>query len=58
MMPIQKECLQPEEIVGKYYQALYSGNLKNLKDIMTEESYYMALEPFGIKLFLKTLSSN
>lgn len=50
---MQKECLQPEKIVGKYYQALYNGDLKSLKDMMTEDSYYMALEPFGIKLSFK-----
>lgn len=50
---MQNKCLQPEEIVLKYYQALYSGDLKSLKNIMTEESYYMALEPFAIKLFFK-----
>ena len=44
------DCLQPEEIVGKYYHALYSGDLQGVKEMMTEESYYMALEPFGMKL--------
>ncbi|NOR56673.1 MAG: hypothetical protein GQ531_10780 [Sulfurovum sp.] len=42
--------LQPEEIVGKYYHALYSGDLQSVKKMMTEESYYMTLEPFGLKL--------
>ena len=42
--------LQPEEIVVRYYHALYRGNLQSLKEIMTEESYIMTLEPFGIKL--------
>ncbi len=40
-------------IASKYYQAFYSGDLKNIKDLMTEESYYMALEPFGLKLSFK-----
>jgi len=49
-----EDCLQPEEIVGKYYQAFYSkGDLKSVKDLMTEESYYMALEPFGMGLAFK-----
>ncbi len=43
-------CLQPEEIVRKYYHALYSGDLQSIKEMMTEESYYMTLEPFGFKL--------
>ena len=42
--------LEPEKIVSKYYQALYSGDLQSVKALMTEESYYMALEPFGFKL--------
>ena len=44
------DILQPEEMVGKYYYALYSGDLQSVKEMMTEESYYMTLEPFGIKL--------
>ena len=43
--------LQPEEIVSKYYQSFYSnGDLKSVKNLMTEESYFMALEPFGMGL--------
>lgn len=42
--------LQPEEMVVKYYHALYSGDLSSVREIMTEESYIMALEPFGMKL--------
>jgi len=42
--------LEPEEMVGKYYHALYSGDLQSVKEMMTEESYIMALEPFSIKL--------
>ena len=44
------DFLQPEEMVNKYYHALYSGDLQSLKEMMTKESYYMTLEPFGIKL--------
>ena len=44
------DFLQPEEMVGKYYHALYSGDLQSVKEMMTEESYYMTLEPFGLKL--------
>ena len=47
------EYLEPGEIVTKYYKALYSGDLKSVKALMTEESYFMALEPFGLKLSFK-----
>ena len=47
------ESLQPEEMVDRYYQALYSGDLKSVKALMTEESYLMALEPFGWGLSFK-----
>lgn len=47
---LHDDDLQPEEIVSKYYHALYSGDLESVKGLMTEESYYMALEPFGLKL--------
>ena len=46
--------LQPEEIVSRYYQVFYgNGDLKSAKGLMTEESYYMALEPFGIGLVFR-----
>lgn len=45
--------LQPEEIVGKYYHALYNGDLESVKEMMTGESYHMTLEPFYIKLSFK-----
>ncbi len=46
--------LQPEEIVNRYYQAFYSnGDLESVKGLMTEESYFMALEPFGLGLIFK-----
>ena len=44
------DALQLEESVRQYYQSLYSGDLKSVKDLMTEESYYMTLEPFGMEL--------
>ncbi len=50
---IDNDRLQPEESVSKYYQSLYSGDLKSVKDLMTEESYYMTLEPFGMGLAFK-----
>jgi len=45
--------LQPSEIVIKYYKLLYNGDLNNIKKLMTEKSYYMALESLGIKLSFK-----
>jgi len=50
---IDNVCLQPEKIVSKYYQSLYSGDLKSVKALMTKESYYMTLEPFGMGLAFK-----
>ncbi|MEA2049025.1 MAG: hypothetical protein U9O64_11350 [Campylobacterota bacterium] len=44
------DVLQPEEIVGRYYDALYKGDLESVREMMTEASYMMTLEPFGIKL--------
>ena len=44
------DYLQPKEMVVKYYHALHGGDLSSVKEMMTEESYYMALEPFSIKL--------
>lgn len=49
-----EDHLQPEEIVSKYYQAFYSnGDLKSVKALMTGESYYITLEPFGMGLAFK-----
>ena len=45
--------LQPEEVVSRYYRALYNGDLQSVKALMTKESYHMALEPFGMGLSLK-----
>ncbi len=47
---IHNHCLQPEEIVSRYYQLLYSGDLHSLRELMIEKSYYMTLESLGIKL--------
>jgi len=41
---------EPSEIVSKYYHALYSGDLTMVKDLMTEKSYMMTLESFGLRL--------
>ena len=54
MNTTDEDRLQPEEIVSKYYQAFYTnGDLKSVKALMTEESYYMTLEPFGMGLSIK-----
>ncbi len=53
MKTICDDCLQPEGIVGRYYQALYSGDLQGVKNFMTEKSYVMVLESFGFRLSLK-----
>jgi hypothetical protein len=41
---------EPSEIVSQYYHALYSGDLTKVKDLMTEKSYLMTLESFGLRL--------
>ena len=42
--------MEPDEILGLYYKALYSGDLSLVKDLMTPESYFMTLETFGLRL--------
>jgi len=39
--------------VKHYYTSLYSGDLQSVKDIMTERSYIMVLESYGLKLSLE-----
>ena len=53
MHTIHDDCLQPAGIVSRYYKALYSADLESVKNLMTEESYYMTLEPFCMSLFFK-----
>ncbi len=45
--------LQPQDIIGIYYDALYSGDLAIVKSHMTEVSYFMTLESFGLRLSFK-----
>lgn len=47
---------EPKAIVGLFYEALYKGDMKQLKTLMTEESYFMTLESFGLRLSLKDSS--
>ncbi|HEY9189969.1 MAG TPA: hypothetical protein VIM88_03805 [Sulfurovum sp.] len=52
-MPGDKSNLEPAEIIGLYYKALYSGDLVSVKALMTRESYIMTLETFGLRLALR-----
>lgn len=45
--------LEPAEIIALYYKALYSGDLASVKALMTEKSYLMTLETFGLRVALK-----
>lgn len=47
------KCLNPDELVHQYYLSLYSGDLLSVKSIMTQKSYTMTLESFGLELSLK-----
>lgn len=44
---------EPKDIVIAYYQALYRGDLSEVKTLMEWRSYCMTLESFGLKLALK-----
>ena len=45
--------MQPAEITSLYYKLLYSGDLKGVKVLMTEASYMMTLESYGLRLSLE-----
>lgn len=45
--------LEPSDILNLYYTSLYSGDLDVVKELMTEESYMMTLETFGLRLSLR-----
>ncbi len=45
--------LEPSDILNLYYTSLYSGDLSTVKSLMTEESYIMTLETFGLRLALR-----
>jgi hypothetical protein len=45
--------LEPSDILTLYYTSLYSGDLSTIKELMTEESYIMTLETFGLRLALR-----
>jgi hypothetical protein len=44
---------EPQDIVVAYYQALYRGDLPEVKTLMEWRSYCMTLESFGLKLALR-----
>lgn len=44
---------EPKDIVIAYYQALYRGDLSEVKTLMEWRSYCMTLESFGLKLALR-----
>lgn len=44
---------EPKDIIALYYNALYSGDLPFVKQLMTRESYIMTLETFGLRLSLR-----
>ncbi len=50
-----KAILEPTEIIALYYTSLYSGDLASVKELMTQESYMMTLETFGLRLALRDL---
>lgn len=45
--------LEPSDILNLYYTSLYSGDLSTVKSLMTEESYIMTLETFGLRVALR-----
>lgn len=53
MITIQQE---PQAMVELFYKALYGGDMKQLKTMMTQKSYFMTLESFGIRLSFKDAS--
>ena len=45
--------LESSDILALYYTSMYSGDLSTVKELMTEESYIMTLETFGLRLALR-----
>ena len=50
---MSQQSLKPEEILHLYYTSLYRGELTTVNALMTEESYRMTLETFGLRLSLR-----
>ncbi len=42
--------MEPKDIAVHYYKLLYGGDLSGVKELMTEDSYFMTLESFGLRL--------
>jgi hypothetical protein len=53
---MHRTILEPKALVSSYYQALYSGELKKVQAITTQESFYMTLESFGLRVSLRDRS--
>ena len=47
--------LDPSDILNLYYTSLYGGDLCAVKELMTQESYMMTLETFGLRLSLRDI---
>ena len=45
--------LETSDILSLYYTSLYHGDLDAVKALMTQESYMMTLETFGLRLALR-----
>jgi len=45
--------LESSDILNLYYTSLYNGDLCTVKTLMTEKSYMMTLETFGLRLSLR-----
>ena len=44
---------EPCDLVLSYYHLLYSGDLAKLSEIMTQSSYFITLESFGLSLAIR-----
>ena len=47
------EFYNQSAIVDYYYESLYGGDLKSVKEIMTKRSYFMMLDSFGLRLSMR-----
>jgi hypothetical protein len=45
--------LETSDILNLYYISLYNGELDAVKELMTQESYMMTLETFGLRLAMR-----
>jgi len=47
---------EPCDLVLSYYHLLYSGDLTKLSETMTQPSYFITLESFGLSLAIRNAS--